>query len=211
MMRTSRQTARPRQSPIAQLTPRQAAILGLAADGLSQKQIARHLGISPRTVQAHFRDMRERTGARSQSELVAYAAGAGLLPPGNPQPGKPGSRPGPPQSHAPSQPASSPPRRKPSTIAPAHGDSPIAARDETQNKTRGEIYDETRDETQPVRTGARDETSAATSRCRVCATPLSPVRTGRPRRYCSRACQARAYRTRQQNGASQASTTDQTG
>lgn len=46
----------------------------------------------------------------------------------------------------------------------------------------------------------RDETGAAagvsTSRCGVCRRPLLSSRTGRPRSYCSRACQQRAYRTR---------------
>jgi hypothetical protein len=59
-----------------------------------------------------------------------------------------------------------------------------------------------RDETQPTRPGTRDETPADSSRCQVCGTPLAPARTGRPRRYCSRACQARAYRARQQAASS---------
>jgi DNA-binding CsgD family transcriptional regulator len=36
------------------LTPRQARILQLVADGRSDRGIARALGISPRTVQAHL-------------------------------------------------------------------------------------------------------------------------------------------------------------
>lgn len=151
--RTSSRNIRPSQHTTRQFTARQVAILRLAASGLSQKQIARHLGISVRTVQGHFHDMRQRTGTYSHGELIAYAAGAGLLAPG--------------------------------TIAGAPAGSPTVARDET------------RDETQPVRSGAGDETVADTSRCHVCGTPLAPARTGRPRRYCSRACQARAYRARQ--------------
>ena len=36
-----------------QVTPRQAEILTLIATGLSDKQIASRLGVSPRTVQSH--------------------------------------------------------------------------------------------------------------------------------------------------------------
>lgn len=46
----------------------------------------------------------------------------------------------------------------------------------------------------------RDETSATTdvgaARCAACERPLPRARTGRPRSYCSRACQQRAYRAR---------------
>jgi DNA invertase Pin-like site-specific DNA recombinase/DNA-binding CsgD family transcriptional regulator len=61
------------------LTARQAELLRLCARGLSGKQIARRLGISARTVEAHFRGMLRRTGASSRSELVAYAAAVGML------------------------------------------------------------------------------------------------------------------------------------
>ena len=54
-------------------------MLQLAACGLSGKQIARHLGISVRTVEDHFSAMRQRTGAHSQGELIAYGAAAGLV------------------------------------------------------------------------------------------------------------------------------------
>jgi DNA-binding CsgD family transcriptional regulator len=169
MTRISSWDIRRGQHTSAHLTARQVAIVRLAAKGHSGKQIARHLGISVRTVQGHFHDMRQRTGTRGQGELIAYAAGAGLLAPGNFLPGKPASRPG----------------RESATIAGVPGDPATAARDET------------RDETQLIRSGAGDETVAGTSRCQICGTGLAPAHTGRPRRYCTRACQARAYRTRQ--------------
>jgi DNA invertase Pin-like site-specific DNA recombinase len=61
------------------LTPRQIAVLQLAAYGLSGGQIARHLGISVRTVHDHFNRMRERTGTRTGSELIAQAVAGGLV------------------------------------------------------------------------------------------------------------------------------------
>ncbi|MGW0809626.1 TetR/AcrR family transcriptional regulator [Nonomuraea sp. NPDC002799] len=42
----------------------------------------------------------------------------------------------------------------------------------------------------------RDETRDATLACEECGTPLEPATSGRPRVYCSRACQQRAYRKR---------------
>jgi DNA invertase Pin-like site-specific DNA recombinase len=63
------------------LTARQAEVLQLAASGLSGKQIARQLGISPRTVEDHFSGMRQRTGARGDGELVAYGVAAGIVIP----------------------------------------------------------------------------------------------------------------------------------
>lgn len=46
----------------------------------------------------------------------------------------------------------------------------------------------------------RDETpgSPATAPCQVCGGPVNAAATGRPRTYCSRSCQARAYRARKQ-------------
>jgi DNA-binding NarL/FixJ family response regulator len=61
------------------LSRRQSEVLCLAACGLSGKQIARELQISTRTVQDHFSRLRQRTGARSQAELMVIAAAAGLL------------------------------------------------------------------------------------------------------------------------------------
>ncbi|MFC4112612.1 TetR/AcrR family transcriptional regulator [Nonomuraea zeae] len=42
----------------------------------------------------------------------------------------------------------------------------------------------------------RDETRDETKHCEECGTELEPVPSGRPRVYCSRACQQRAYRKR---------------
>jgi DNA invertase Pin-like site-specific DNA recombinase/predicted DNA-binding protein (UPF0251 family) len=72
----------------ATLTARQAEVLNLAVSGLSGKQIARHLGISARTVQDHISRMRQRTGARSEAELVAYAVSAGALATGTALPSR---------------------------------------------------------------------------------------------------------------------------
>ena len=83
---TSGSSRAPDGTPVSCLTVRQAEVLRLAADGLSGKQIARHLAISLRTVEGHFSGMRRRTGAHSDGELIAYAVAACLLTPGAARP-----------------------------------------------------------------------------------------------------------------------------
>jgi DNA invertase Pin-like site-specific DNA recombinase len=77
---------RRRARHVAWLTNRQIEIIGLAAQGMPAGEIARRLGISPRTVENHVSTARTRTGARNLTELVArcYASGilsSGLWPP----------------------------------------------------------------------------------------------------------------------------------
>ncbi|MGF9764263.1 LuxR C-terminal-related transcriptional regulator [Microvirga sp. 0TCS3.31] len=67
---------------IAALPPRERDVLdGLLAGG-TNKTIARDLGLSPRTVEAHRARIMERLGAQSLPELVQIAVMAGLQ--GNP-------------------------------------------------------------------------------------------------------------------------------
>jgi FixJ family two-component response regulator len=51
-------------------------------EALSGKQIARHLGVSVRTIEDYFSAMRQQTGTHSRGELIAYAVAAGLVKPG---------------------------------------------------------------------------------------------------------------------------------
>ncbi len=68
------------------LTPRQARILQLVADGQSDRGIARALGISTRTVQAHLQHTYRALDVTSRTEAVArvrdLSAAAGLSGPG---------------------------------------------------------------------------------------------------------------------------------
>ena len=52
------------------LTPRQAEVVKLAQRGLTAKEIARQLGISKRTVEAHLGEARRRVGVASTAALV---------------------------------------------------------------------------------------------------------------------------------------------
>jgi DNA-binding NarL/FixJ family response regulator len=61
------------------LSEREKEILQLVADGLSTKQIAKKLFISPRTVEAHRASLIKKTGAQNAAELVKLAAQYGLL------------------------------------------------------------------------------------------------------------------------------------
>jgi two-component system response regulator FixJ len=55
---------------IAELSPRQREVMHLVAEGLSNKQIAQQLGISPRTVENYRAWVMERLGASNLADLV---------------------------------------------------------------------------------------------------------------------------------------------
>lgn len=61
------------------LTSRQQEILKLRSNGWPYKEIAAEVGISPRTVEVHIRDARERLGAKSTSEAIKMATERRLL------------------------------------------------------------------------------------------------------------------------------------
>ena len=62
------------------LTPRQARILQLVADGQSDRGIARTLGISPRTVQSHLQHTYRALDVTSRTEAVARLRALGATP-----------------------------------------------------------------------------------------------------------------------------------
>ena len=62
------------------LTPREREILHLAAEGLSNKEIAARLVISPRTVEVHRSHLMRKAGFSNQADLVRYAVRRGILP-----------------------------------------------------------------------------------------------------------------------------------
>lgn len=61
------------------LSPREREVLQLVADGLENKQIARHLGIAEATVKGYLRDVFERLGVSGRAEAVAVALRLGLI------------------------------------------------------------------------------------------------------------------------------------
>ena len=66
---------------IARLTAHQREILRMLTDGLSAKEIARKLEISPRTVESHKYQIMESLGAQSSAELIRLAIRHGIVEP----------------------------------------------------------------------------------------------------------------------------------
>jgi DNA-binding NarL/FixJ family response regulator len=66
---------RPAPASMEQLTERQRDIVGWVTQGLSNKEIGRHLGISPTTVKTHLHNIFERIGVSGRQHLVRYALG----------------------------------------------------------------------------------------------------------------------------------------
>ena len=62
-----------------QLTPRELATLRLLAEGKANKEIARDLGISERTVKTHLGHLFEKLGVTSRTEAVKIATRRGLV------------------------------------------------------------------------------------------------------------------------------------
>lgn len=69
-------TRRPR--PAVQLTPREREVLTLVREGLANKQIARRLGISERTVKAHLTAAFARIGVSDRTQAALWAEREGL-------------------------------------------------------------------------------------------------------------------------------------
>jgi DNA-binding CsgD family transcriptional regulator len=63
------------------LTPRQKDVLLLICDGLSAKEIAARLHVSPKTIDFHKSRIADRLGIVSTALLVRYAVRAGLIEP----------------------------------------------------------------------------------------------------------------------------------
>nr|WP_269328731.1 response regulator transcription factor [Kineosporia babensis] len=65
---------------IAELTQRERDILGLVAAGMSNKEIAEELVLSPLTVKTHVSRVLGKLGARDRAQLVVIAYEGGLIP-----------------------------------------------------------------------------------------------------------------------------------
>jgi DNA-binding NarL/FixJ family response regulator len=65
-------------SPTSGLTPRELEVLGLVREGLANKQIARRLGISERTVKAHLTSTFARIGVVDRTQAALWAERHGI-------------------------------------------------------------------------------------------------------------------------------------
>jgi DNA-binding NarL/FixJ family response regulator len=60
-------------------SPRELQVLTLAAEGLTNKEIAYRLGLSERTIQFHMNSVFNKTGTSSRTEAATYAIRQGWL------------------------------------------------------------------------------------------------------------------------------------
>jgi len=74
------QTAAAAPDPAGEaLTPRELEVLGLLAEGASNKAIARRLGISVHTAKFHVSSLLDKLDATGRTDAVAHAARIGVL------------------------------------------------------------------------------------------------------------------------------------
>lgn len=72
-------TFQPQESTEHPFSPREHEVLTLAADGLTNKEIAYRLGISERTAQFHINSIFNKTTTNSRTEAVALALRKGWI------------------------------------------------------------------------------------------------------------------------------------
>jgi DNA-binding NarL/FixJ family response regulator len=66
------------------LTAREREVLQLAAQGMNNSTIGERLSISPRTAETHRANLLRKLGLQTQTDLVRYAIGRGLMVPADP-------------------------------------------------------------------------------------------------------------------------------
>jgi two-component system response regulator NreC len=76
-----RSRTNPEEASLEALTPREAEVLELLAEGLSNDEIAERLVISRHTVARHRENLMGKLNLHSRSELVKYAIRKGLIAP----------------------------------------------------------------------------------------------------------------------------------
>ena len=67
--------------PLHNLTQRERMVLQLAAEGLSNTEVAEKLFISPRTAETHRTNLLRKLGLQTQTDLVRFAIRKGLIAP----------------------------------------------------------------------------------------------------------------------------------
>jgi len=76
-------TARAESRPAAELTAREQEVLGLLAEGLANKQIARRLGIAEKTVKTHLTSVFQSIGVTDRTQAALWARNHGFGPGGS--------------------------------------------------------------------------------------------------------------------------------
>ena len=79
----TRDFGKPRMTRSRSLTPKQREILGLIGNGLTRAEIAKNLGCSPKTIDAHRTSIMEKTRMSDRTEMALYAVREGITLPMN--------------------------------------------------------------------------------------------------------------------------------
>ncbi len=79
VLRAMRRADRPGTGTVAALTAREHEVLELFATGLSTREVAGRLGISPKTVETHRVRIYDKLGCRTVIELARIAVRAGII------------------------------------------------------------------------------------------------------------------------------------
>ena len=73
-MRASGETARKREpGTLGELTPQELQVARFVGEGLSNKEVAAQLFLSPRTIDAHLRSVFAKLGITSRTQLARMA------------------------------------------------------------------------------------------------------------------------------------------
>lgn len=67
-------TSGPTADDLARLTPREREVLSLIAEGMTNKEIGRNLGIGPGTVKAHVEKLIAKLGVADRTQAAVFAA-----------------------------------------------------------------------------------------------------------------------------------------
>ncbi|MEU0478592.1 helix-turn-helix transcriptional regulator [Streptosporangium sp. NPDC006013] len=67
------------REPLSSLTDQERTVLRMSAEGLTDEVIARHLGLTSRTVRRHMATAMERVGAQSRFQAGVRIAKAGIV------------------------------------------------------------------------------------------------------------------------------------
>lgn len=67
------------EDPLAALTQREREVLGLVASGLTNRETAARLGISPRTVESHRESLMRKLGLQTVADLTRFALKSGVI------------------------------------------------------------------------------------------------------------------------------------